>query len=117
MLHDFITPFSPFINKSQKSACGSTEPKIVGTLKIVPTVLPLFSCYTGEVATQSAVSKNRLATIIWFDPNEGCPNIFARLLQKKGKAMTLAAGNRVRYELVPSAKLVETAAFILAKVI
>jgi hypothetical protein len=31
--------------------------------------------------------------------------------------MTLAAGNRVRYELVPSAKLVETAAFILAKVI
>jgi hypothetical protein len=40
-----------------------------------------------------------------------------RLLHKKGRAMTLAAGSRVTYELVPSTKLVETeAAFILAKV-
>jgi cold shock CspA family protein len=70
-------------------------------------------------------SKTRMGTLIWFDPkarggfirpDEGGPDIFARLLQKKGKAMTLAAGNRVRYELVPSAKLVEAAAFILAKV-
>jgi cold shock CspA family protein len=79
----------------------------------------------GDVATQSAVPKNRIGTVLWFDPkaccgfirpDEGGPDIFARLLQKKGKAMTLAAGNRVRYELVPSTRLVETAAFILAKV-
>jgi hypothetical protein len=31
--------------------------------------------------------------------------------------MTLAAGNRVRYEPVPSTKFVEAEAFILAKVI
>jgi cold shock CspA family protein len=78
------------------------------------------------VARQSAVSKNRLGTVIWFDPkaccgfikpDEGGPDIFARILHKKGMAMTLAAGNRVSYELVPSSKLVETEAFILAKVI
>jgi cold shock CspA family protein len=66
-----------------------------------------------------------MGTVIWFDPKKGCgfikpdeggPDIFARLLPKKGTAMTLAAGNRVSYELVPSTKFVETA-FILAKVI
>jgi cold shock CspA family protein len=77
------------------------------------------------VAGQSAVSKNRRGTVIWFDPkaccgfikpDEGGPDIFARILHKKGMAMTLAAGNRVSYELVPSSKLVEAEAFILAKV-
>jgi CspA family cold shock protein len=66
-----------------------------------------------------------MATVIWFDPNKGCgfikpdeggPDIFARLIRKKGTAMTLAAGNRVSYELRPSFKG-ETEAFILAKVI
>jgi cold shock CspA family protein len=67
-----------------------------------------------------------MGTVIWFDskaccgfikPDEGGPDIFARLLYKKGLAMTLAAGNRVSYELVPSRRLAETEAFILAKVI
>jgi CspA family cold shock protein len=77
------------------------------------------------VARQSAVSKTGKGTVIWFDPkacfgfikpDEGGPDIFARLLQKKGRPMTLAAGNRVSYELRPSFKA-ETEAFILAKVI
>jgi cold shock CspA family protein len=64
-----------------------------------------------------------MGTVIWFDPkaccgfikpDEGGPDIFARLVRKEGKTMTLAAGNRVSYELVHSTKLVE--AFILAKV-
>jgi cold shock CspA family protein len=51
----------------------------------------------------------------FIKPDEGGPDIFARILHKKGMAMTLAAGNRVSYELVPSSKLVEAEAFILAK--
>ena len=66
-----------------------------------------------------------MGTVIWFDrkaccgfikPDEGGPDIFARILHKKGMAMALVAGNRVSYELVPSSKLVEAEAFILAKV-
>jgi len=70
-------------------------------------------CYTGEVAKQSVVSKNSTGTVIWFDPkaccgfikpDEGGPDIFARLLRKKGMAMTLAAGNRVSYEPLRKAR-------------
>ena len=58
-----------------------------------------------------------MGTVVWFDPkaccgfikpDEGGPDIFARILHKKGMAMTLAAGDRVSY--------VEAEAFILAKV-
>jgi cold shock CspA family protein len=67
-----------------------------------------------------------MGTVVWFDPkaccgfikpDEGGPDIFARILRKKGLAVTLAAGDRVSYELVRSTKLAATEAFILAKVI
>jgi len=64
-------------------------------------------------------AKTGMGTVVWFDPNAGFgfirpdergPDIFARL--PANKAMVLAAGDRVTYELVAFGKPAKTQALI-----
>jgi cold shock CspA family protein len=77
-----------------------------------------------DMAQQSAMSETAMGTrnLVrsqggFLKPHGGCPDICIRRSAKRGAVTILAAGERVRYELVTSGKPAKTEAVVIAKAI